>query len=115
MVDIQSFNAQMGSDGVPVSTSSGGRSIFTRNRPSKRSLPRSASQGPIVQGQAPATSTVVNHPLTSQLNTNSARQPTPTPENKDISSTNQKSTKENNGTSPENSNPCKKNQLLQIP
>ena len=115
MVDIQSFNTQMGSDGVPVSTSSGGRSIFTRNRPSKRSLPRSASQGPIVQGQTPATNMVVNNPLTSQLNSNSARQPTPTPENKDISSTNQKSSKENNGTSPENSNPCKTNRLLQMP
>ena len=81
VVDIQSFNTQIGADGVPVSTTSGGRSIFTRNRPSKKSLPRSASQGPILQGQTNAPSLVVNNPLATQMNSTATRQPTPTTEN----------------------------------
>ena len=107
VVDIQSFNTQVGSDGVPVSTSSGGRSIFTRNRPSKRSLPRSASQGPTLQGQTNAPNVVVNNQLPTQLNSNSAQQETPSTENHDISYTNQQSSKENNGVVPETANQSK--------
>ena len=107
VVDIQSFNTQVGSDGVPVSTSSGGRSIFTRNRPSKRSLPRSASQGPTLQGQTNAPNVVVNNQLSTQLNSNSVQQETPSTENHDISYTNQQSSKENNGVVPETANQSK--------
>ena len=107
VVDIQSFNTQIGADGVPVSTTSGGRSIFTRNRPSKKSLPRSASQGPILQGQTNAPSLVVNNPLATQLNSTATRQPTPTTENNDISYTNQQASRENNAVLSESANQSK--------
>lgn len=50
-VDIQSFHTQPGSDGVPVSVASGTRrSIFQRNRPSKKSLEgKSSNQAPTQQ------------------------------------------------------------------
>ena len=114
VVDIQSFNTQVGSDGVPVSTSSGGRSIFTRNRPSKRSLPRSASQGPLHQGQTNAPNVVVNNQLSSQLNSSSAQQETPSTENNDISYTDKQSSKETNGVVPETLNQSKKMKVSDV-
>ena len=90
-----------------MSNTSGGRSIFTRNRPSKKSLPRSASQGPILQGQTNAPSLVVNNPLATQLNSTAARQPTPTTENNDISYTNQQASRENNAVLSEYANQSK--------
>ena len=97
----------MGSDGVPVSSSSGARSIFTRNRPSKRSLPRSSSQGPTLQGQATAPNLVVNNQLASPLNSSSSPQETPSTENNETSSTNQPLSKDNNGIVSDTSNQSK--------
>ena len=90
-----------------MSGSSAGRSIFTRNRPSKKSLPRSASQGPILQGQSNASTLVVNNPLATQLNATSARQPTPTAENNDISYINQQASRENTAVLSESANQSK--------
>ena len=67
IADIQSFNTQVGPDGIPISASGGGRGFFKRNRPSKRSLPgRSSSQGSALQSVTIPSSNLANNNPTLQ-------------------------------------------------
>ena len=71
IADVQSFNTQINSDGVPVGATGVSRGIFQRNRTSsKRSVPaRSSSQGPILQ--SPTAVSPMSYPIPSNLTTQS--------------------------------------------